>query len=61
MSEDTGGQLANLGRPFLSQLNHSKHVAPPNLGSAVYAGAVFCRIDVLISDNSTRGSVDHNI
>ena len=59
MSEDTSGQPAHHGRPFLSQLDHSKHVAPPFIGSAVYVGAVFSSGDVLIS-HSSIGGVDHN-
>ena len=41
ISEDTVGQVAHHGRSFLSQLDHSLHVVPPFIGSAVFVGAVF--------------------
>ncbi len=61
MSEDTSGQLAHHCRPFLSQFYHSKHVAPPLIGSMVYVGAVFSSDDVLVNQISSVRAVDHNI
>jgi hypothetical protein len=45
VSEDTSGQLAYHGRPFLTQLDHSQHVAPPLIGSAVNANVVLFSSD----------------
>ncbi len=61
MSEDTSGQLAHHGRPFLTQLDYSKHVAPPIIGGAVYLRAVFMHDDVLGEHILSRGAVDHKI
>ena len=63
MSKDTSGQFAHHGRAFLSQLDHSQHVAPPLIGS----GAVCARVillgsdDVLLNQILSGGAVDHNI
>ena len=61
MSEDTSGQLAHHGRPFLTQLDHSQHVAPPLIGSAVCARVVFSSNDELVNQILGGGAVDHNI
>ena len=61
VSEDTTGQLAHLGRAFLSQLDHSQHVAPPLIGSVVSANAVFSSGDGMVNQILSEGAVDHNI
>ncbi len=62
VSEDTSGQLAHHRRPFLSQFDHSQHVAPPLIGSAVCAKVnLFASDDVLANQILTGGAVDHNI
>ena len=60
MSENASGQLAYLGRPFLSQLNNSQHVDPLLIGSTVYTRAVFSSGYVLFNHIFTRISVDDN-
>ena len=60
MSKDTSGHFAHHGRAFLSQLDHSQHVAPPDLGDAVYARAVLSSDDVLVNQILSGGAVDHN-
>ncbi len=59
MSEDSSGQLAHHGCPFLTQFDHSKHVDPPLVDSAVYVGAVFMHDNVLVNQILTGGAVDH--
>ncbi len=57
MSEDTSWQLAHHGRPFLSQLDHSKHVAPALIGNVFDANSVFISDDVLVTHSSSGRAV----
>jgi hypothetical protein len=62
VSEDTCGQFAHHSRPFLSQLNHSQHVAPPFIGSTVCVRVtLFGSEDVLLNQILSGFSVAHNI
>jgi len=62
VSEDTSGQLAHLGRPFLSQLDRSQHVAPPFIGGLIYRRVIlFGNDEVLLNQILSGGALDHNI
>ncbi len=61
MSEDTLRQLAHHGLSFLSQFDHSEHIAPPFIGSIVNARVILSSNDVLLNQIFSGGDVDHNI